>query len=269
MTAVSELKVDEMRVIVHRDTPTLARAAADEAAARIREAVAARGVANVMFATGNSQIAFIDTLVGATVDVPWSQVVVFHMDEYVGIGADHPASFRRWIAERISQKVSPRAAHYIDGTAEPEHECARYTDLLVQNPIDLCCLGIGENGHLAFNDPPVADFEDPTDVKVVALDEACRRQQVGEGHFRDVGSVPTHAITVTVSALLRAGRVLAVVPEKRKAAPVHEALSGPVSTYCPASILRTQAQVTLHLDLESASELNGDEAGQGNGTRCE
>jgi glucosamine-6-phosphate deaminase len=258
MTGVSELKVDKMRVVVHPDTSTLARAAADEAAARIREAVAARGVANVMFATGNSQIAFIDTLVGATGDVPWAEVVVFHMDEYVGIGADHPASFRRWIAERISQRVSPRAAHYIDGTVDPVSECTRYAGLLAQHPIDLCCLGIGENGHLAFNDPPVADFEDPADVKVVALDAACRRQQVGEGHFPDVGSVPTHAITVTVPALLRARRVLAVVPEKRKAGPVHQALSGPVSTACPASILRTQAQVILYLDAGSASELSRD-----------
>jgi glucosamine-6-phosphate deaminase len=255
MTTASELTVDKMRVVVHPDTGTLARAAADEAAARIREAVSARGVANVMFATGNSQIAFVGTLVDDTTDVPWSDVIVFHMDEYVGIGDDHPASFKRWISERISQKVSPRGAYYIEGTSDPASECSRYTRLLADHPIDLCCLGIGENGHLAFNDPPVANFDDPEDVKVVELDEDCRSQQVGEGHFPDLRTVPTHAITVTVPALLRAGNVLAVVPERRKALPVREALNGPVSTACPASILRTRSNATLHLDAGSASQL--------------
>jgi glucosamine-6-phosphate deaminase len=255
MTTGSELMVEKMRVVVHPDTGTLARAAAGEAAARMREAVSSRGVANVMFATGNSQIAFVGALVDGTADVPWSEVVVFHMDEYVGIGESHPASFRRWISERISQKVSPRAAHYIDGTSEPASECSRYAELLEEHPVDLCCLGIGENGHLAFNDPPVANFEDPEDVKVVELDEDCRRQQVGEGHFPDVRSVPTHAITVTVPALLRARTLLAIVPERRKARPVHEALTGPVSTACPATIMRTRTNVTLHLDAGSASQL--------------
>jgi glucosamine-6-phosphate deaminase len=247
--------VERMQVHVHPDIGSLGRAAADEAADAMRQAVATDGVAHVMFATGNSQLAFVDALVDATPGVPWSRIVVFHMDEYVGVGPDHPAGFRRWIRERIVDRVHPRAAHYLDGLAEPAAECDRYADLLRRHPLHLCCLGIGENGHLAFNDPPVADFDDPVDVKVVELEPACRRQQVDEGHFPDIAAVPSHAVTVTIPALLRARTVLAVVPEARKAAPVREALLGPKSTACPASILRTRPQVSLHLDAGSAGAL--------------
>jgi len=247
--------VDRLEVVVHDDGATLGRAAADEAAAILAAAVEARGEVNAMFATGNSQLAFVAALVGGTDGVPWGVTTLFHMDEYVGLGPDHPAGFRRWIRERIGARVGARAVHYVDGLADPPTECARYAVLLRAHPLDLCVLGIGENGHLAFNDPPVADFDDPLDVKVVELDLACRRQQVGEGHFRDVDAVPTHAITVTVPALLRARRVIAVVPEERKAVPVRDALLGPVSTACPASVLRTTGNVTLHLDRGSASLL--------------
>jgi glucosamine-6-phosphate deaminase len=243
--------IDRASVHVHTDVTAMARAAADEAAAVMRAAVDARGVAHAMFATGNSQLAFIHTLVEETDGVPWSETVVFHMDEYVGIGPDHPAGFQRWIRERIVERAQPKAAHYVGGLGDPEEECARYARLLQDQPLDLCCLGIGENGHLAFNDPPVADFDDPQDVKVVELDTACRMQQVNEGHFAGLPEVPTHAITVTIPALLRAGRVLAIVPESRKAEPVRAALSGPVATTCPASVLRTVAHATIHLDPDS------------------
>jgi glucosamine-6-phosphate deaminase len=244
--------VGSPRVVVHGDVRDLARAAAAEAASQLRAAVRERGVANAMFATGNSQLAFVDVLVGE--DVPWANVVAFHMDEYVGVGADHPAGFRRWIRERIADRVPVTEVHYIDGLAEPSSECARYAALLEQHPLDLCCLGIGENGHLAFNDPPVADFADPLAVKVVELDRACRMQQVGEGHFPDIDAVPAHAMTVTIPALLSARLVIAVVPELRKAEPVRAALEGPLTTACPASALRT-ANATVHLDTESASLL--------------
>jgi 6-phosphogluconolactonase/glucosamine-6-phosphate isomerase/deaminase len=178
-----------------------------------------------------------------TADVPWSDVVVFHMDEYVGAGPDHPAGFQRWIRERIVDHVRPRDAHYLDGLADPRAECDRYGELLARHPLDLCCLGIGENGHLAFNDPPVADFDDPLTVKVVELEPACRAQQVNEGHFATLDEVPTEAVTVTIPALLDAATVLAIVPEARKADPGPSALTGPVSTACPASILRTKPQV--------------------------
>jgi glucosamine-6-phosphate deaminase len=244
--------IDQAAVLVHADTAALARAAADQARDLLQEAVAARGVAHAMFATGNSQLDFVRTLIQETDGVPWSDTVVFHMDEYVGVGPDHPAGFQRWIRERIVVPAHPKAAYYVEGLGDPEAECSRYAGLLRSHPLDLCCLGIGENGHLAFNDPPVADFDDPLDVKVVELDHACRMQQVHEGHFAGLAAVPTHAITVTIPALLRAGRVLAIVPESRKAAPVRDALTGPVATACPASALRTIPRATIHLDPDSA-----------------
>ena len=244
------VKIDAVTVTVHEDTAALARAAADEAAA-------ARGVVHAMFATGNSQLDFVHALVNVTDDVPWAQTVVFHMDEYVGVGPDHPAGFQHWIRERITEPAQPKAAYYVEGLGDAATQCERYAGLLRAHPLDLCCLGIGENGHLAFNDPPVADFADPLDVKVVELDAACRAQQVHEGHFDALDAVPTHAITVTIPALLRAGRVLAIVPEARKAEPVRDALTGPVATSCPASALRTIPHATIHLEPASARLLAG------------
>jgi len=252
MTVPASMTFGQARVLVQPDVAAMARAAADQAAALMREAVRARGVANVMFATGNSQLAFVETLVRRTSDVPWSDTVVFHMDEYVGIAPDHPAGFQKWIRQRIVEPTSPRAAHYVEGVGDVGATCARYADLLAENPLDLCCLGIGENGHLAFNDPGVADFDDPLDVKVVDLDLACRSQQVNEGHFPDLASVPSRAITVTIPALLRAREVMAIVPEARKARPVRAALLDPISTACPASALRTISHATIYLESESA-----------------
>jgi glucosamine-6-phosphate deaminase len=252
MTAPAPVSYGQARVLIHPDVAGMARGAADRAASLMREAVRARGVAHVMFATGNSQLAFIETLVTRTPDVPWADTVVFHMDEYVGIGPDHRAGFQKWIRERIVTPTSPRAAYYVEGLGDADAACARYADLLARHPLDLCCLGIGENGHLAFNDPGVADFADPLDVKVVELDADCRQQQVNEGHFADLGSVPTHALTVTIPALLRARQVMAIVPEARKAEPVRAALTGPISPSCPASALRTIAHATIYLEPESA-----------------
>jgi len=247
--------VDGATVLVHRDVTSMARAAADEARAVMRAAVEARGVAHAMFATGNSQLEFVRALVEDTEGVPWAQTVVFHMDEYVGVGPDHPAGFQHWIRRRIVDPAQPKAAYYVEGLGDAEAECRRYAGLLRRHPLDLCCLGIGENGHLAFNDPPVADFADPRDVKVVGLDATCRMQQVNEGHFAGIDAVPTHAITVTIPALLRAKRVVAIVPEARKAAPVAAALTGPIDSSCPASALRTIGHATIHLDPASAALL--------------
>jgi glucosamine-6-phosphate deaminase len=247
--------VDRLTVQIYETDEELARAAAAAAAGAIHAAVQARGVANVMFATGNSQLAFLDALTART-DVDWSAVVGFHMDEYVGISAAHPASFRRYLRERLVDHTHPRAFHSVEGDApDPEQECARYGALLRAHPLDLCCLGVGENGHLAFNDPPVADFADPRAVKVVELDEPCRRQQVGEGHFPTLGDVPPSAITVTIPALLRARQVQAVVPDDRKRAAVRAALTGSITTACPASALRTHPDATLYLDEQSAAGL--------------
>ena len=256
MTETRTWTVDGATVVAHPDRARMARAAADQAAEVMRAAVAARGVVHAMFATGNSQLAFIAALVGDTRDVPWAQTVLFHMDEYVGVGPDHPAGFQRWIRERIVEAAHPKEAFYVEGLGDPEAECRRYADLLRTHPLDLCCLGIGENGHLAFNDPPVADFDDPLDVKVVELDQACRAQQVNEGHFADFDAVPARAITVTVPALLRAGQVLAIVPEARKAGPVRTALTAPIATSCPATALRTIDHATIHLDPDSAQLLS-------------
>jgi glucosamine-6-phosphate deaminase len=250
-----DLVVDCLNVYIHPSSADLARAAADQAAEAIRAAVENRGFASAMFATGNSQLEFTEALVSADLDIPWHQVVIFHMDEYVGIDRDHPAGFAKWIRERIVERVKPKSAHLIDASADPEAECNRYASLLRESPLDVCCLGIGENGHLAFNDPPDADLSDPRDLRVVTLEESCRLQQVNEGHFPEVSAVPEQAITVTIPALLRADRVIAVVPESRKAEPVFAALNGPVSSTCPASALRTKLDATLHLDPGSASRI--------------
>ena len=248
--------VDQLTAEIFPDVTPLARAAARDAADALRAAIAERGAANVMLATGNSQLAFLAELVTYT-DVDWSRITAFHMDEYVGLPPTHTASFQRYMRERVAANVPFDAFNYLQGdTGDAEQEARRYADLLHAHPLDLCCCGIGENGHLAFNDPPVADFDDPLDVKVVALEPASRRQQVAEGHFATIDDVPTHAITVTIPALLRARRVLAIVPERRKAAPVQAALEGPITTACPASYLRAQPHATLYLDAESASLLD-------------
>jgi glucosamine-6-phosphate deaminase len=251
-----EFAADELKVRVFDDVPAMARGAAADGAQAIREAIDARGSANVMLATGNSQLAFLSELVAYT-DLDWTRVTAFHMDEYVDLAPTHSASFQRYMRERVAARLPFREFHYLTGTTgDAPAEARRYADLLRAHPLDLCCAGIGENGHLAFNDPPVADFDDPLDVKVVALEPASRRQQVAEGHFATIDDVPTHAITVTIPALLRALRVLVIVPEARKAVPVRDALQGPISTACPASFLRRQPHAILYLDAESSSLLD-------------
>jgi glucosamine-6-phosphate deaminase len=245
----------QLNVRVFDDVAALATAAAADGAQAVREAIEERGVANVMLATGNSQLQFLAELVTHS-DVDWTKVTAFHMDEYVDLPPTHSASFQRYMRERVAAVVPFEEFHYLSGdTGDAAGEADRYAALLRAHPLDLCCCGIGENGHLAFNDPPVADFNDPADVKIVALEPASRQQQVAEGHFATVDDVPTHAITVTIPALLRAGRVLAIVPERRKAQPVRDALQGPITTACPASFLRRQPHATLYLDAESASLL--------------
>ncbi len=248
-------RVEKLTVLVFDEPGAFARDAAARGAEALREAIDQRGEANVMLATGNSQLQFLAELVTYN-DVDWSRVTAFHMDEYVDLAPTHSASFQRYMRERVAAMVPFRAFHYLTGdTGDAPAETERYAALLRAHPLDLCCCGIGENGHLAFNDPPVAHFDDPADVKIVALEPESRRQQVAEGHFATIDDVPTHAITVTIPALLRAGRVLAIVPEARKAVPVRDALEGPITTACPASYLRTQPQATLYLDAESASLL--------------
>lgn len=242
-----------LAVHVHPDRAAMGRAAAREAAEALRAALARQGVARLVLACAPSQDEMLAALAAEPVD--WARVTVFHMDEYVGLAAAHPASFRRYLHGHFLVRVRPAAFHGIAGeAADPAAECRRYAALLAAAPLDLVCLGIGENGHLAFNDPPVADFADPETVKPVELDEACRRQQVSDGCFPALADVPRRALTLTIPALLGARRLVATVPGQRKAAAVRAALHGPVTPVCPASILRTHPAAALHLDPAAAAQ---------------
>lgn len=244
-----------MAVEIYPNLDEMGQAAAAHTADILIQAVMQNGSARVIIATGNSQLSFIRALANFN-RIQWDRITVFHMDEYLGISADHPASFRRWIHERVEKVFSPGTVHYLNGdSSDPEAECSRYERLLREAPIDLVCMGIGENGHIAFNDPPVANFEDPVFAKVVELDEACRQQQVGEGHFPSLDDVPTHALSLTIPALLSPNRLQVVVPERRKAEAVKGAIAGPIATACPASVLRTTSKARIFLDTDAASLL--------------
>jgi glucosamine-6-phosphate deaminase len=249
------LQADSLSVRIYTSRAELARDVAEVARGCLLDAISCQGSAAVIFAAANSQVQAIEALV-ALGGIDWSRITMFHMDEYLGIDAQHPASFRRFLRERLEAKLKPKQFHYIQGDCLlPLAECERYTRLLQAQAIDLCLLGIGENGHIAFNDPPVADFEDPHTVKLVKLDDACRQQQVGEGHFPNLPAVPQYAITLAIPALCSAKRMLCIVPEGRKARAVEDALRGPISAACPASFLRKQPHCTLFLDADSASLL--------------
>lgn len=231
-------------------------AAAEEAAESLLRALAHHNHARMIVATGNSQLDTVGALSRRN-GIDWSRVEVFHMDEYIGLTSGHPASFRRWIKEKLVDSVHPGQVHYLDGDAVDCHaECARYGQLLMAAPIDVCLLGIGENGHLAFNDPHVADFHDSQVVKPATLDLACRRQQVGEGHFTNLDEVPKQALTLTIPTLMRSEHIICSVPERRKAEAVRNAIHGPLTPECPASLLRTHPHASIYLDLESAALLD-------------
>jgi glucosamine-6-phosphate deaminase len=232
----------------------MAHAAADRAAEALREAIAQDGHANVIAATGASQFDFLEALT-ATPGIDWAKTVFFHLDEYVGLPETHPASFRRYLKERITARVHPGSFHFIEGDAkDPAAEARRVGDLLSRHPIDVAFVGIGENGHLAFNDPP-ADFETEEPYLVVSLDEACRRQQLGEGWFASLADVPERAISMSIRQILRSREILCIVPDERKARAVRDCLELEVSPSRPASILRTHGRTTLYLDRASASVL--------------
>jgi glucosamine-6-phosphate deaminase len=249
---IYETKIDELPVSVFQTNEELGQAAATEASQVIEQAIRVRGVANVILATGNSQLAFLKNL-REDKTIPWQNVNVFHMDEYIGIDPNHLASFPLFLRVHFLSFVHVKNFFPIRGQPENiEATIAAYTQLLREHPADLCACGYGENGHLAFNDPPFADFNDPVWAKVVRLAEASRKQQVGEGHFQSLAEVPTHAITLTIPALLAAKRVLCIVPEARKADAVYTALKMPISEECPGSILRRKSHARLLLDKDSA-----------------
>ncbi len=245
-----------MQIKVFDTKQELGQAAAREAAAIINHAIAERDSAHVIAATGMSQFEFLDALMLEGID--WTKVTFFHLDEYVGLPESHPASFRRYLKERIASRVRPRAFHFIDGEADNAHdECRRVGRLITQQTVDVAFVGIGENGHLAFNDPP-ADFDTGEPYIVVNLDRACRQQQVGEGWFKSIDGVPAQAISMSIKQILRSHEILCIVPDQRKAEAVKASIELNVSPMHPASILQTHARVTMYLDRDSSSLLKAD-----------
>lgn len=220
----------------------------------INNAIKQNGVANVVFAAAPSQDDMLKSLLEQ--DVDWSKVRAFHQDEYIGISDDEPAGFGNFLDRAIFKKVNFKEIHYLRCKAdEADAKCAEYTKLLTDYPIDIILLGIGENGHLAFNDPAVADFEDPKMIKIVELDDVCRQQQVNDGCFATLNDVPTKAMSLTMSFIMSVPHAVCVVPTIRKANAVYNALMGPVTTACPASILRNHNDAVLYLDKDSASKI--------------
>jgi len=251
--------VDRLAVEIHPDRRAMGRAAARAVAAYLRDVIASQGSARVIFACAPSQDEFLAALADPAecgVGLDWSRVEAFHMDDYVGLAGDHPQSFRQYLWRHLLSRVPVGQFHPLP--AEQSDAAAvsrRYSELLSGGPIDLICLGVGENGHIAFNDPGVADFDDPALVKVVELDAACRTQQVNDGCFPTLDDVPRRAFTVTVPVFRRARRLSIHVPGQHKSAAVRSALRDRISPDCPATILRTHPAACLYLDPESAKFL--------------
>jgi glucosamine-6-phosphate deaminase len=244
-----------MLVKVFESRDALGQAAAAQAATAIRRAIAAKGWARIVAATGTSQAAFLNALTRAN-DIDWAKVEAFHLDEYIGLPITHPASFRKILLEQLMRKAGIVNYHLLDGDApDPAEVMRRVGKRLASSPVDVTFLGIGENGHIAFNDPP-ADFDTENPYIVVELDEACLRQQVGEGWFADVSQVPRQAISMSVRQILKANEIVVVVPESRKARAVKACLEGPITPLAPASILRMHANATVYLDHDSAALLS-------------
>jgi glucosamine-6-phosphate deaminase len=244
-------RAGKLKVEAYRDRRAMGRAAAALVAGRMRDRIAERGSVRMVFASAPSQVEFLAALADAP-GLDWSRVTAFHMDEYIGLAPDAPRSFGLFIRTQLWERVGVGRSHCIDGLGVVADECARYAALVRDAPIDVVCMGIGENGHIAFNDPPVADFEDPATVKAVELDERCRRQQVNDGCFASIDDVPRRAITLTVPTLMSGAVLSVVVPARSKAEAVMATVHGPISTRCPASILRQHADATLFLDPDSA-----------------
>jgi glucosamine-6-phosphate deaminase len=252
---MKELKYGDLGVTILDSNAELGVKAAQDFAAAAKEALQGKEEIAVILATGNSQLSFVDALYERT-DIDWSRIVVLHMDEYLKMDATHPASFYRWMEEKIVAKLHPKEFFGIRGDVPAEEEIARYSVLIERLKPSICVMGIGENGHVAFNDPP-ADFNTKELIKIVALDDiGCRTQQVNEGHFASLEEMPDHALTLTVHALLQPKTVLVLTPESRKAKAVKEALEGPITEQCPASILKTAPNAHLYLDPESSALLS-------------
>ena len=243
-----------MKISAHLDADVMAKVAADAAARILRDAIQRQGRAAFVAATGASQFNFLKHLVAAP-GIAWERTTMFHLDEYIGMSADHPASFRRYLRERLTGKVPIGTVHFIAGDApDLTTELARLNRAIAAVSIDVAFVGIGENGHLAFNDPP-ADFTTDIPYIIVKLDDACRRQQFGEGWFKSLDDVPREAVSMTVRQIMASAHIICTVPEKRKAQAVKACLEGELGPLIPASILRTHPSCSLFLDKDSASLL--------------
>ncbi len=244
-----------MKIEICADKSELGRRAAAAGVEQIHAAIADRGVAHVIVATGASQFEMLGELV-QTPNIDWTKVVFFHLDEYVAMPMTHPASFRKYLKERLVDRLpqKPRAFHYLNAEGDPAAECRRLGELIKQHPIDVAFIGIGENGHLAFNDPP-ADFTTEEPYIVVKLDDACRRQQFGEGWFPTFEAVPTLAISMSVRQIMKSNTIICSVPDERKAAAVKNAIEGSITPQVPASILQEHPRATIYLDPPAASYL--------------
>ncbi len=246
-----------MLIRVFEDKTSLGRTAAEQASIALRDAISKRGHARIVAATAASQREFLNALT-AMPNLEWANVEAFHLDEYMGLPVTHPGSFRKMLLEQLVQRTGIRKYHLLDGDhPNPAEVVRRVGEALASAPIDIAFLGIGENGHIAFNDPP-ADFEADDPYLIVNLDEACRRQQVGEAWFADISQVPTRAISMSVRQILKANEILAVVPDRRKAQAVKDCFESEISPMHPASILRRHPNATIYLDTQSASLLNAD-----------
>lgn len=252
---VESFRADGLNVYVYDTRARMGVAAAGAVAAELRRLAVSRGRAAAVFASAPSQNEFLAALVAAP-GVDWSRVVGFHLDEYLGMDESAPQSFRRFLVERLVGKVALKEFHGLRGEAEDgAAECARYAQLLASEQPDFAVLGIGENGHLAFIDPPFCDFNDPMPVKVVELDEVCRTQQVHDGAFETLEEVPRHALSLTIPTIMACPKLFAIVPGPAKREAIRSALEGPVETSCPASILRRHADAHLFIDRDSAALL--------------
>ncbi len=245
--------VDALTVKIYENPSLLATDAASIVHNYLVSLLVEQDSATILFATGDSQLQFLQQLINFG-GIDWSRITLFHLDEYLGISGEHPASFCYYLREKVEKLVKPRQFNYINGDSLlPLAECRRYGELLQKRAIDLCFLGIGENGHLAFNDPDVADFDDLDRVKLVKLDDRNRQQQYKQGHFLTLTAVPQYAFTVTLPTICQAKKIVCLASTMRKAKIIEEMLTGAISTHCPASILRTQSQATLFLDRDAAS----------------
>jgi glucosamine-6-phosphate deaminase len=253
---IKSFDVDHLLVNIYASEVEMAENVAKITHQYLQNLLQTQDTVAILLATGNSQIRFLDALI-ALGGIDWSRMTLFHLDEYLGITSDHRSSFRRYLRERVEEKVCPQRFYYIEGdTLQPIAECDRYTKLLENQPIDLCCLGIGENGHLAFNDPAVADFQDPAKVKLVKLDDKNRQQQVNTGYFTNLADVPQYAFTVTIPMICSAKKIICLAPGHRKAKVIKTMLTQDMIHDCPASILRQKPEATLFLDVNSASLLS-------------